>query len=153
MNYTDIEQETLDLDWFAIDSLGHISHFASAGTPLPQSVANHKDDNIRTCIHFRSLRPTSRAVRIDPEVARRVRTDKKEHLAIYLEDPLFMCARGLYSYDTTNTWPEPVFFRVCSPDAPLHVSDLPKDIAVILMRSCVSKSFADTSLLRLQDIS
>jgi hypothetical protein len=153
MEFTDNEQMTLDLDWFATDSAGHLAHFASAGRPLPVSVAASKEENSLVREFFRSLPATRSACEVDSELAKFVVFENSEQRSRYLNDFQSMGSRGLYSYDTPLSEGQKLFFRVCSPQEHLTLSDLPSEVAAIVQRTVFPGRFANSSTISLGGIS
>lgn len=134
--YTEIEQQTLDIDWFFTDSK-HIGFTASGAGKLPESVARSSEKNEKLVSYFRNL----------PEISDVVVNPKLNDLLIeifgtgaderYLQDFIFMTKKGLYSFDKTNlnNFFDYDYHLVTSPKNPLTISELPKDILDILMET------------------
>lgn len=152
MEYTEHDQISLDLDWFAIDGEGQIAHFASAGRPLPKSVSQSQEDNTFVSEFFRSLPATKTIGEADSEITSHVTFESPEMRSRYLTDFESMGFRGLYSYDTTLPGADQLFFRVYSPGEPLKIADLPLEVAMILQRTRFGGNFHDDRILKLEDI-
>lgn len=153
MEYTDDEQATLDLDWFAVDGAGEIAHFASAGRPLPRSVSQSKENNTFVREFFRALAANRKTGEIDPGVTLFVTFESVENKSKYGSDFMTMCTRGLYSYDTTLPGADQLFFRVCSPQEPLKLDDLPIEVATIVRKTSFAGRFASSVVIKFDDIS
>jgi hypothetical protein len=153
MDYTEQEQASLDLDWFAVDSEGQIAHFASAGRPLPKSVSQSQEDNKFVSNFFRSLPGIGRLAEADPEITLHVSFEGPEMQSRYLTDFESMGIRGLFSYDTTLPGTDLQFFRVYSPNDPLKIADLPPEVAVILQLTQYGGKFHVDRIIKAEDIS
>ncbi|MDH6252956.1 hypothetical protein M2347_002683 [Chryseobacterium sp. H1D6B] len=131
---TEIEQQTLDVDWFLTDGK-HISLMASGGGQLPDSVAVSAENNEKLRIYFRNL-PEISDVIIDPELdnllLKRLGSVADER---YLSDYVSMTKKGLYSFDKSISadFLDPGYHLVAKPVKPLTIYDLPQDISAILM--------------------
>lgn len=134
--YTEIEQETLDIDWFFTDGK-NIGFVASGGGGLPEIIADSLENNQKLASYFRSLPDISSLV-INPNL------DSLLHEVFgngvderYLQDFLLMTKKGLYSFDKTyvNSFLDSNYHLVVSPSMPLTLEDLPKDIFEILIKA------------------
>ncbi|MGU3376133.1 hypothetical protein [Chryseobacterium sp. M5A1_1a] len=133
--YTEIEQETLDIDWFFTDGK-YIGFIASGGGRLPNSVAESKEENQVLANYFKNL----------PEISDVLVNSELDNLLIkifgsgadkrYLKDYVSMTKKGLYSYDKTvlNNSLDPRYHLVASPKESLKLENLPKDILNILSK-------------------
>ncbi|WP_294273141.1 hypothetical protein [uncultured Chryseobacterium sp.] len=134
--YTEIEQETLDIDWFFTDGQ-NIGFMASGGGKLPNSIAESKENHQILVNYFRNL-PEVSDVSINPELDSLLNkilgsvTDER-----YLEDYVSMTRKGLYSYDKTvlNNFLDPYYHLVAGPKHPLKLENLPQDIVNILSKT------------------
>ncbi|MFP3834677.1 hypothetical protein [Chryseobacterium sp. SIMBA_028] len=134
--YTEIEQETLDIDCFFTDGK-YIGFMTSCGGKLPDSVAGSKEEHHVLVNYFRSL----------PEISEVLVNSELDRLLIkivgsgvderYLEDYVSMTKKGLYSYDKTglNNSLDSHYHLVASPNEPLKLESLPKDILNILSKT------------------
>lgn len=120
--YSEIEQQTLDLDWFFTDG-SCIGFVASAGGLLPDAI-NKVDDMDRLVKFFRSL----------PDISE---TDIVAEEEKYLQDFIGMSRKGLYSFDKVilNQSGDPNYQLVVRPRQPLRLKDLPFEIAEIIGRT------------------
>src|SRR5262245_966752 len=132
------EQESTDFDWFAVDEIGCIGHFTTAGFKLlPRSVASSAEDLKKLTDYFKKL--VSTGVRyhvsndLETEVGPFEREAKREQ---YLAGFVGMAGRGLYSFDIhTYVRPGLAYFCVATPIQPLYVESLPKEIRTIIERT------------------
>lgn len=149
---TEIEQETLDIDWFLTDGK-YIRFMASGGGKLPDSVAKSSDNNKVLVSYFRSLPEISDFIanpELDALLIERSGTGVNER---YLEDYVLMTKKGLYSFDKTIpcNFLDPYYHLVASPIIPLIINDLPKDILEILMETQCSagmNAIIDVSIIQ-----
>lgn len=133
---TEIEQQTLDIDWFLTDGK-YIRFMASGGGKLPDSVAKSSYNNEKLVSYFRNLPEISDFVvnsKLDALLIEKFGTGVNER---YLEDYVLMTKKGLYSFDKTVpcNFLDPYYHLVASPVIPLIISDLPKEILEILMET------------------
>lgn len=138
---TEIEQETLDIDWFLTDGK-YIGFMASAGGKLPDSVAKSAENNKKLVSYFRSQPEISGCListELDAVLTKKFGSGTDDR---YLEDYLSMTKKGLYSFDKTNfnNFLDGQYHLVASPLNPLTVNDLPKEIVEILMETKCSDS-------------
>nr|WP_315031187.1 hypothetical protein [uncultured Chryseobacterium sp.] len=146
MMIAEIEQETMDMDWFFTDGK-HIGFMASGGGKLPDSVAESESNRQLLALYFRNLPDTSEVL-INPELdtvlinSQRSNTGADER---YLEDYVLMTKKGLYAFDKTkmNNFLDPYYHLVASPKAPLELKDLPQHIIDILIRTQYTHKLVD----------
>lgn len=134
--YTEIEQQTLDIDWFFTDGK-YIAFTASGAGKLPESVARSSENNEKLVSYFRNL----------PEISDVIVNPKLDALLIeifgtgvnerYLQDFVSMTKKGFYSFDKTNlnNFFDYDYHLVASPMSPLTINDLPQDILDILIQT------------------
>jgi hypothetical protein len=129
---TEIEQQSLDIDWFFITGQD-IAFVASGGGKLPQSVAQSLEGNKLLSSFFRSL-PVISEVIINPDLSMIITTPINEQ---YLVDFMEMTKRGLFSFDKTilNNFSESHYHLVAKPANPLKTDQLPFEIKEALFRS------------------
>lgn len=148
MELSEIEQSTQDLDWFAVDSRGSIAHFASGGKLLPKTVSQSKEDSEKLQLFFRSLSDERTSAETDSQLSEMVELTDDSSRNQYLTDFSSMSQRGLYSYDSPLSGNRSIYFRVASPKTPLTVDDLPDEISALLTRTRYEGEFANTRLIR-----
>jgi len=125
---TEVEQSTLDIDWFFTDG-NEIGFVASGGGKLPISVALSIDNVSILASYFRQLSPIS-DVQVNPNINSKV--DER-----YLSDFVYMTERGLYSFDKTvlGDFSDESYHLVSTPSTPLRLKELPGNIAQLISRS------------------
>jgi hypothetical protein len=137
MYFSKIEQETLDIDWFAVDAVGHIIHFASCGGNLPASVASSQEDLAQIKCYLCSLPELVPAATIRIEEGQ----DKGGRYSCYIN---YAC-RGIYSFDKADMGHsgDPYYQLLAAPIQRLHLTDLPTEIATLLARTVLPFIVAD----------
>src|SRR5271166_5510148 len=127
---TEIEEETVDLDWFCIDDDGEIAHFASGGRGfLPPSVKESRANLDRLAAYFRRDLPPNGSGGEAKNLSAHKRFTSSKQKTRYLDDYLLMGSRGLYSLTCIMGATRPTnYFLVIVPSNPLRVEDLPDDI-------------------------
>ncbi|WP_426477314.1 hypothetical protein ACP3T3_19040 [Chryseobacterium sp. CBSDS_008] len=134
--YTEIEQQTLDIDWFFTDGK-YISFVASGAGKLPETVANSEVNNKKLVSYFKGLPKISDPI-VNPlldELLTRIFGSGVDER--YLRDFIYFTQRGLYSFDKTNLndFIDNHYHLVATPIKPLEIIDLPPDILDILMQT------------------
>jgi hypothetical protein len=130
---SEIEQSTLDIDWFFTDN-NKIGFVASAGGRLPKSVAKSKDNIELLSNYFRGLSPTT-DIKVNPKLKEFMpHRDINEN---YLSDFIYMAERGLYSFDkiSLNNFNDDGYYLVASPVVGLTINDLPIEISNIIAQT------------------
>jgi len=129
--FTEIEQETLDIDWFFTngDLIGHV---ASGGAKLPASVAGSKE-NIKLLFSFFTKLPGKCGLIVNPDLKHVIDDINDDYLSPFIE----MAKKGIYSYDRTNfnNFGGSEYHLVASPAEPIKFGELPGDIQQILAMS------------------
>ncbi|WP_390456100.1 hypothetical protein, partial [Chryseobacterium sp. Alg-005] len=128
--YTEIEQQTLDIDWFFTDN-EDIAFVASAGGKLPETIAKLDKDN-GLSKYFRDLSEVSEVI-INPSLEFIIQKVDDN----YLSDFLSMAKKGLYTFDKTilNNFSDTSYHLVASPKTPLKMKDLPENILKLLIKT------------------
>lgn len=110
-----------DLEWFGVDADGHVAGFTNAGFALvPAAVFDSYSLYNRTLDIIDSLPRCGRAewIAVRPPCG-----DKWDDWS----------ARGLFAYDwnwnSGSSLPTLPYRQMCRPTVPLHVSELPADVA------------------------
>lgn len=98
MAYSEIEQQTLDLDLFFRDNDKYI-YLASAGGQIPDQLAGNDTNNKAFQLQAEEL-TRNMEVEINPNLARIL--GKDDGLEGYLASFIEMAQKGFYSYDKTN---------------------------------------------------
>jgi hypothetical protein len=133
-----IEQETSDLDWFAVDEKGSLAHFASAGFKyLPATVACSAEDLALVTDYFQSCATTFSGHIVNADIGRdRCDWNGEAREARYLRSFVEMAGRGLYSYDIESyVKPTTAYFCVAIPTRALSIEDLPEAVRNIVRRT------------------
>ena len=152
MQFSEIEQSTQDLDWFAVDSLGSVAHFASGGKLLPKTVAQSKEDAEQLQLFLRSLSDKRTSAETDPRLSEMVELADDSSRNQYLNDFSSMSRRGFYSYDSPLSGDRSFYYRVTSPKHPLTISDLPEEISIVLRRTKYEGRFVDAQTVQDYDL-
>jgi|SRR6516164_7834135 hypothetical protein len=144
-----LEEETLDLDWFAVDGQGEIGHFATGGKGfLPPSVKASKENQSKLNAFFRKLTKNGEAIE-SPILASHVQFQTEAEANRYLEDYSYMAGRGLYSFDCFIARRRPTsYFLVARPSDPLTLEDLPKDIREVVRLTQFRGSFSKLNVIQ-----
>lgn len=151
--YTEIEQQTLDIDWFFTEGM-YVSFMASGGGKLPDSAIRSKDDNELLVNYLKNLSEMSDVI-INPEPDRLLikifgsGVDER-----YLEDYVFMAKKGLYSFDKTipNNFLDPYYHLVASPKKPLKLNDVPQNIKDIILNIHYNNKLAEATEVNVLEI-
>lgn len=147
---TEIEQQTLDIDWFFLNQ-DNIAFVASGGGKLPNSVAQLHEKIGFISSFFRTL----------PEIADIVLNDELEVIKkgivneAYLRDFIYMAKRGLYAFDKThlNNFANVEYHLVARPLEPLKINQLPTEIITFISNTLYSGNLISDSSIILDDIS
>ncbi|MDR6546395.1 hypothetical protein J2810_002454 [Chryseobacterium rhizosphaerae] len=134
--YTEIEQQTLDIDWFFTDGK-YVGFTASGAGKLPESVARSSENNETLVSYFRNLPEISEVIvnaKLNDLLIEIFRTGPDER---YLQDFVSMTKKGFYCFDKTNlnNFLDYDYHLVTSPVNPLTIDDLPQDILNIIMQT------------------
>jgi hypothetical protein len=137
----DDEMFATDFDWFAVDRDGCIGHFTTAGLRrLPESVRISRPRLERLREYFECC----------PSVGRSILTAGLEKERGFGGRPLNwmsfldMAARGLYSYDTELVHEFGLYYRAATPEKPIHLNDLPAEIAEALSATALEICFRES---------
>ena len=127
--FIDIEQQTLDIDWF-FTNYEEIGFGASAGGKLPESVAQSVE-NQRLLSEFFDSMPQTSPIIINPELNKFI-TDGVD--GRYLNDFVLMAQKGIFAYDktVTNKFADPAYHLVAQPIIALKFQALPAEIRQVL---------------------
>lgn len=134
------EERERDWDWYAVDPLGCICHFTTAGLrTLPPNVKRDREGALRLIAFFEGLPPTSRAEVSSSERVKKGLAEARDKER-FLRSFVAAASRGLYSYDTDMIVAE--YFLVAAPKVPLRFDALPKEIQHLL-HVRTDRAFAD----------
>ncbi|MDN5289071.1 MAG: hypothetical protein JWR38_5345 [Mucilaginibacter sp.] len=123
--FTEIEQETLDIDWFFTNH-EYIGFGASGGGLLPASVAKSKENNELLWLYFNDL-PERCETRINPHLNKIIKEPDERYLFGFLE----MARRGIFAFDRTKSGN----YSVAIPVNPIKIDELPSDLIEILSKT------------------
>jgi hypothetical protein len=142
--------EGLDLAWFALDKMGQIAHFKTAGRgPVPKNLLKKDIDRLLQFFYEEAEKISDVLESQDWFRHARIKPRDKEKKVRYLSSFLKMAQRGLYSYDGPYFWDAPcLYFRIVIPKRPLLVNDLPDEIKNI-MKKIVIKDIDFANLIEL----
>lgn len=137
--FTEIDQETLDIDWFFTDKT-EIGFVASGGGKLPNSFAKIEKHELLVS-YFRSL----------PEISDVILNENLKTILShqiddnYLNDFVFFSRRGLYAFDKTNLemFSDTYYHLVSKPANTIKLNDLPKEIKLILMQTQIHRELKE----------
>lgn len=133
---TEIEQASLDIDWFFTDGQ-YISFMASGGGRLPGSVSESEETHKILANYFRNL-PEISDVIINPELNNiLIKVFGSGVNERYLKDYVLMARKGLFSFDKTypNNFMDPSYHLVATPRTPLDLKDIPDSIMSLLTKT------------------
>jgi len=106
----------VEFDWFAVDAVGQVGVFSSAGYgPVPSAVFPRTDD-----LYAWSERSPRAAL-----VVRGACSEQPDRSGDY-SDWVSMAERGFYGYDW-RVWDGP-YVRLTVPSRPVRLSELPSDV-------------------------
>lgn len=128
-DYTALDMEIMDIDWYAVDQSGYIAHFMSGVYgKLPQFIQRDRQRNEWLHEFFsNSLPEMCGAVLLctDSDIVL-----SSEIYTKFLESCKHVSRCGLYCYDSSNGEQHTqAYHLVCRPEIPLHISMLPPDAA------------------------
>ena len=100
MTYENDELTTLDIDWFAVDAVGRIAHFATAGTGFvpEKSKSEHQVSDAAFDVLFEGKEFTQ-AVIIEENLPNFETVDQKKRYLCTFES---MAKRGYFSFDVAG---------------------------------------------------
>jgi hypothetical protein len=127
--FTEIDQQTLDIDWF-FTSNEHIGFVASGGGLLPASVAKSKENNVILGSYFWDL-PEMTDIIVNPSLSVIIGTRADER---YLFDFVKMAKKGLFAFDKTKpgSLSDLHYHLVVKPAIPIKIDQIPFEISRIL---------------------
>jgi hypothetical protein len=141
VQFTELDQKTTDIDWFAVDAAGHDIHFASCGGKLPNSAASSQAALAHVTRYLRSLPALVPAAAIQIEKG----LDKGGDYSSFIT---YAC-RGIYSFnkiDAGHTG-DPYYHLLAAPLQILRIADLPPEIAAILTHTYFPFAIAGLSTI------
>jgi len=150
---TEIEQASLDIDWFITDG-EYVGFMASGGGKLPESVARTKKNNEILTEFFISL-PEISEVEISPNLDNiLIKVFGSGIDERYLEYYVSMTKKGLFSFDKTypNQFLDPYYHLVATPKKPLKLKDLPQNILDMVVNTQYNNSLINTQEINISEI-
>jgi hypothetical protein len=150
MPISKVDQETLDLDWFAVDRYGNLAHFATGGQgAIPRHEALSVDGLIHTSQLVKlSLFPIT-IPQVSPSLERRLGTMDGEKKERYLHSFMEFTKRGLFSFDYIHGVGRPQGYSIVArPAKPAHLADCPDNLQSLLQQIVFERlSFASAEKL------
>lgn len=131
-----------EFDWFAVDSVGHVGHFSTAGFgPVPLPVLDRLDP-----VGADELWSLGERLLELPEVG-----EATGHLPGRIDDWLELARRGLFGFDWQH-WSGP-YRRAATPSIPLVVAALPTDLQrLVRLIEWPGIEFADLEAVRPEEL-
>src|SRR5258708_4744936 len=132
MIITEIEQETLDIEWFFIND-DNVGCVLSGAGKLPESVDKSEENNEQLYLYFKML-PERSGIIINPSFNKIIDIRRnKEYVTHFVK----MAKKGLFSFDKTtmNNFLDPHYHLVAKPIDPLRLVELPSEILELLMET------------------
>ncbi len=123
MRISEIDLQCEDIMWFAIDIQGNVFECTSAGCGnVPEYVCKSREETDAILEYFTQKAPvvTNSKLLIPSE---------KNDL---VNDISILSSKGIYCFDITDYDKDEVYQMVAFPENPIHFSDLPDDIQVLL---------------------
>jgi hypothetical protein len=155
MKITDVQEETEDLDWFAVDRSGAVAHIATGGMGfLPDTVKESFEDLNRLKNFFRSLADNRCQAVVSDRLTSRLPPNIAIESVVTFSDFRSMASRGLYSFDCVLSGRRPTgYFLVAFPTEPLKADALPTAIQTLLRRTACHRSFSECVDIAMADFS
>jgi hypothetical protein len=150
--YTEIEEETLDIDWFFTDG-NHIGFVASAGGKLPRSIADLELDDDEILFSYIDSLIEDRETLISPDLNSIAQDNGFTITEKYLSYFESMSRKGFYSFNkSNNNRLQTIYHLVTKPINPLKVSDIPENIMRVLNKTYYKGDISDISLINIEEI-
>lgn len=146
---SELEEETQDIDWFCVDAVGEIAHFASGGRGfLPTSVSSSRVSLEILLQYFReSLAPSTVAIEA-ASLCQHLQFRSTLEMENYFADFRDVGTRGLYSFDCVTVGPRPSsYFQVVYPQTAVRFENLPGDIREIVVKTKYSGLFREAAVI------
>lgn len=141
---SDEEEVTRDWDWYAVDEFGVIGHFTTAGFRKLPAVIKGDFEAAEKCIHYFDEAQARSAYSVSGDLEKEVGAFKgDQERQRYLQSFAQMAERGLFSFDTKPLGSGPGwYYLVASPRHPLHIDELPPEIAELVCRVRADRPFS-----------
>lgn len=130
MRITEIDLQTEDIEWYAIDSEGRIAEFFSGGSgAVPEFICQSRE-NLDTIGEFFTKIESTKSERV--LCNKNLDYPRKD----FLEECKLAAKKGIYCLDIGDSVDTANEYRfVCKPISPLFITELPQHIQNIL-RGC-----------------
>lgn len=127
-----IDQETMDIDWFFTNT-EHVGFVASGAGKLPASISENWEESRQISLFFDELPVTSDII-INPKLAEIINSKVEDE---YLHGFVAMAMRGFFAFDKTilGNFSDLSYHLVASPVNPLDFNKLPVEIKTKLIKS------------------
>lgn len=147
--FNEEELETLDIDWVAVDSVGNIGNFCSAGIGfLPQSILSSKENSIFVGDYIDSLSICSEPVLVESFLTKHEKAN-----VVQLKYFLDIASKGVYAFDACCVNGKFKGYRpIAIPKKPLKLDVLPEDVKVCISKAILRGHAFDESLLINQEM-
>jgi len=147
MRIDELEQESSDIEWFAVDSDGCVLHFSSGGGVLPESVASSEETLLQLHQYFLALPDTTNATLVQVEA-------NAEKSGRNYQNAVRHARRGLFSFDKTllNKHLDPQYHLVARPANRLTIKDIPEPISTLLLRTRLPEAVLEKAQLLIADV-
>ena len=136
------KQAITDLDWYCTDDAGHVGYFLTEAQELPPSVKAATAELTLTARYLWEKLKYVSDFRVDPKLALEI-PDRRDRDERYLRNFTPLASKGIFLYDSAE-YPQTHYFRVAIPTRPLHLYDLPDNIAKIIARTKLRGSLLRT---------
>ena len=140
MKISKIDQEILDINWFAVDATGCIAHFSSDGGQLPSSVSESSEDNTMLTSYFEHAPILSSEYHINKnlELSEYVKTSEQQ--ARCFKSFADFSMRGLFSFSRNLSNDHKIIIhtnydRITSPALRIHLTDLPNHLQILISKT------------------
>jgi hypothetical protein len=136
--FTEIEQATLDIDWFFTNG-NEVGFVASGGGKLPDVVSKKSTIEIEILVEYFRCLPKSSVIIINPDLQRLIAfrgAEIDQYLSCFVE----MAEKGLFCFDKTilNKFSDLNYHLVAKPLNPLSFNELPAEISKLISDTRIS---------------
>ncbi|MEO6978335.1 MAG: hypothetical protein ABI113_08140 [Mucilaginibacter sp.] len=138
---TDIEQQTLDIEWF-FTSGNQIGFAASAGGQLPDCISKKSLDELKILSdYFWNASPNGEAI-LNNHLTKNDRGPGDQFVSDFIE----MSSRGLFSFDKTvpGNFADTGYKLISRPANPLILKSLPDNISLLLKDAFIRDEMPET---------
>jgi hypothetical protein len=142
LEITQGSQAITNLDWFCTDEAEHVGYFSTEAQELPPSVKAATAELTTVARYLWEKLKYVSDFRVDPRLALEI-PDRHDRDELYLRNFTPLAAKGIFPFDSAR-YPQTYYFRVAIPTRPLHLYDLPDNIAKIIARTKLRGSLLRT---------